>query len=293
MTAPTTPKTPLAYYGGKQSLAQQILAQMPNHRTYLEPFAGGAAVLFAKPIAERETINDKDGKVMAFWRAVRDRPDELARALDFTPYGRAEWRFSRSDSDDDVEIARRLLVEVDQSFSRSRQSWSPPCHPRGRWQPKSWANLPGLVIAAAERLRMVALEEGDALALIRKWDRPDAVIYCDPPYAGVDRRAPGKGYGEDDAEAVWDALVPVLAEIKSARVLLSGYPCAQAEELGWEFVDLSTRRRTQARPGDRLPKAPERLWLSPTISEPGWVRAWNSLVDRSVSSSPRGEHPHA
>lgn len=40
-------RTPLTYYGGKQMLAKQIVAQMPAHRVYLEPFAGGAAVLFA------------------------------------------------------------------------------------------------------------------------------------------------------------------------------------------------------------------------------------------------------
>jgi DNA adenine methylase len=54
-------RTPLTYYGGKQRLAAQIVALMPPHRVYLEPFAGGAAVLFAKPRAPRETLNDIDG----------------------------------------------------------------------------------------------------------------------------------------------------------------------------------------------------------------------------------------
>jgi hypothetical protein len=54
-----------------------------------------------------------------------------------------------------VEAARRLLVNVDQSFSRSRQSWSVPCigDGRGRWQPGSWENLPPKLLAAAQRLR--------------------------------------------------------------------------------------------------------------------------------------------
>lgn len=50
---------------------------MPAHRVYLEPFAGGAAMLFAKPRAERETLNDIDGQIMRFWRALRDHPEAL------------------------------------------------------------------------------------------------------------------------------------------------------------------------------------------------------------------------
>jgi len=145
-------RTPLTYYGGKQKLAAQIAAMMPPHVAYLEPFCGGAAVLFAKRPAERETINDLDGTVMRFWRALREQPEALASAVAGTPYGRAEWEASRDlDVDDDVEAARRLLVNVDQSFSRSRQSWSPPSmlrDRRGRWQPGSWANLPPKLIAA-------------------------------------------------------------------------------------------------------------------------------------------------
>jgi DNA adenine methylase len=88
-------RTPLTYYGGKQKLARQIVALMPAHRVYLEPFAGGAAVLFAKPRAERETLNDLDGDIVRFWRALRDRPQELAAAVAATPYSRAEWREPR------------------------------------------------------------------------------------------------------------------------------------------------------------------------------------------------------
>lgn len=120
-------RTPLTFYGGKQLLAARIVGMMPPHRCYLEPFAGGAAVLFAKPRAKRETINDLDERIVRFWRALRGRPDELAAAVGATPYSRQEWRASRAPSDDDVECARRLLVEIDQSFSRSRSSWSVPC----------------------------------------------------------------------------------------------------------------------------------------------------------------------
>lgn len=263
-------RTPLTYYGGKQRLAAQIVALMPPHRVYLEPFAGGAAVLFAKPRAPRETLNDIDGQVMRFWRALRDRPDELVVAIAATPYSRAEWNLCREqpDATDDVEAARRFLVWIDQSFSREGTGWSPPSilfDRRGRWQAGVWANLPDKLAAAAHRLAGVALEHGDALELITRYDQPETVIYCDPPYAGPWRLEPGKGYRHDQAERLWPRLVEVLSGTEHAAVILSGYPCQAAEELGWTRLDLAHKRSVTARSGSTLAGAPETIWISPAV----------------------------
>lgn len=265
-------RTPLTYYGGKQQLAAQIVPLMPEHRIYLEPFAGGAAMLFAKDPVERETLNDLDGTITRFWRAVRDRPDELAAVVAATPYGREEWRACRhaiGDTTDDVEAARRLLVSIDQSFSRSRRSWSVPCigENRGRWQPGTWENLPPKVLAAAGRLQGVALEHGDAIDMLARWDRPDALIYCDPPYTGEHRLAPHIGY-EVEEEDLWPRLVEALGRLEHARVLLSGYPCPEAEDLGWRSVTLAMRRTVSLRTGEKRRMAPETLWLSPNVPAP-------------------------
>ena len=262
-------RTPLTYYGGKQALSRQIVPLFPSHRCYLEPFAGGAAVLFAKPRAERETLNDADGQIMAFWRAVRDRPDELAAAIEATPYGRAEWRASRERADDDLEAARRLLVNVDQSFSRSRRSFSVPCigENRGCWQPGTWANLPPKIVAAAERLKGVALEDGDAVDLIPKWDRHDAVIYCDPPYVGHLRLAPEIGYNVDATEDLWPRLVETLLSVEHAAVVLSGYPCAEAEDLGWRMVPLEMKRTVGLSDQGKRRDAPQVVWLNDNVPE--------------------------
>lgn len=264
-------RTPLTYYGGKQRLSAQILPLMPRHRVYLEPFCGGAAMLFAKPRSERETLNDLDGTIVRFWRALRDRPDELAAAVAATPYSREEWRESRDlAADDDVEAARRLLVNVDQSFSRSRQSWSPPCvgQGRGRWQPGTWENLPPKLLAAAQRLQGVALERGDAVEMLARFDEPDALLYVDPPYAGEHRLAAGHGYDVDDEGDLWPRLAGALAGLRHAAVILSGHPCDEARSLGWREVPLRARRTVQSRDGDELPLAPEAVWLSPSVPEP-------------------------
>lgn len=279
-------RTPLTYYGGKRMLAAQIVAMMPKHRAYLEPFCGGAAVLFAKPRAERETINDLDGDVAAFWRVVRERAEELADAVAATPYSRAEWVASRVPVSEDLERARRLLIRIDQSFSRSGKSWSVPCvgDGRGRWQPGTWANLPPKILTAAERLQGVALESRDACWLIPRWDRSDAVIYCDPPYVGPHRLEPRHGYKVDDADGLWPRLIETLLHVEHAAVILSGYPTDIADPLilaGWRVMRLERKRMVQARSKEKLAPAPELLWLSPAVPAPRSDRLFDDLGVRA------------
>lgn len=269
-------RTPLTYYGGKQRLAERLVAEMPPHYAYLEAFAGGLAVLFEKPRAQRETINDLDGAVAAFWEAVRDEPEEFARVVAATPYSRSEWqRCGRNGGCDEdglgtVERARRLLVKIEQSFARSGTSWSPPsllADRRGRWQAGTWLNLPERIRLAAGRLEGVALESTDALELLPRFDQAATLIYCDPPYEGEHRReAVWHGYRYDTTPELWGELAEALLAIDTAAVMLSGYPCeatALLEESGWRRVRLDQRRMSAAKlSGDEL--APESVWLNPS-----------------------------
>ncbi|HMF61097.1 MAG TPA: hypothetical protein VK595_12040, partial [Vicinamibacterales bacterium] len=127
--------------------------------------------------------------------------------------------------------------------------------------------LPPKLLAAATRLQGIALEHGDALDLIPRWDRADVVIYVDPPYTGPLRTEPSKGYGVDDDGTLWARLVEVLSCVQHAAVILSGYPCEEADALGWPMVPLRMRRTVQSRDGGTLPSAPEVVWLSPAVPE--------------------------
>jgi len=58
---------PLNYIGGKSQLAKLIVARLPTHTAYVEPFAGGAKVFFYKPRSKVEIINDLDGELVNFY----------------------------------------------------------------------------------------------------------------------------------------------------------------------------------------------------------------------------------
>ena len=67
-------KVLLRYPGGKGRLAKRIIRRFPRHNTYLEPCAGGAAVLLNKPRARTEVLTDVDPTIIKMLRALRDDP---------------------------------------------------------------------------------------------------------------------------------------------------------------------------------------------------------------------------
>lgn len=75
---------PFPYFGGKSLAAPIIWRAFGNVPNYVECFAGSLATLLARPHAPKvETVNDKDGMIANFWRAVKLAPDEVARHCDW------------------------------------------------------------------------------------------------------------------------------------------------------------------------------------------------------------------
>ena len=61
-------KTPITYYGGKQSMLRDILPLIPEHQIYVEPFFGGGAVFWAKEPTKCEVINDEQ----RLWKRAKE-----------------------------------------------------------------------------------------------------------------------------------------------------------------------------------------------------------------------------
>lgn len=81
---PSALRAPFPWFGGKSRVAPEIWARVGPVNNYVEPFCGSASMLLARPDALGvETINDADGFIANFWRAVRSAPDEVARWADY------------------------------------------------------------------------------------------------------------------------------------------------------------------------------------------------------------------
>lgn len=221
-------KPPIPYFGGKITLAPHIAALLPPHRHYVEPYCGSLAVLLAKRPAPMETVNDLDGALVTFWRMLRERPADLARAAALTPHARAEHGDSYDlDGVDDLELARRVWVQLTQGRAGTRRAtgWRHYVKPAGD------TSMPGYldgyvarIAPAAERLHSVSLECLPALDLIAKYGQePEVLLYVDPPYLGSTRCRSWDGYPyEMRTEAEHRELAEALRGARAA-VVLSGY----------------------------------------------------------------------
>ena len=76
-------KSPFPYFGGKSIIASDIWARLGDVNNYVEPFAGSLAVLLNRPHEPKiETVNDKDGFIANFWRALQREPETVAKYAD-------------------------------------------------------------------------------------------------------------------------------------------------------------------------------------------------------------------
>jgi DNA adenine methylase len=221
-------KPPIPYFGGKITLGPTIARLLPEHRHYVEPYAGSLAVLLAKKPSSQETVNDLDEKLVTFWRVLRERPDELIRACALTPHSRLEYDKSVPlDAVDELEVARQIWIKLTQGRSGrlKRTGWRHYVDPAG-----TSMGMPGYLEAyvdrmapAVERLHRVSLECRPALDLIERYGQcPEVLLYVDPPYLGSTR-------GDDNAYRIEmrddKAHRDLAAALRAARaaVVLSGY----------------------------------------------------------------------
>ncbi len=259
----------LKYPGSKWRLARWIIGHLPPHSTYLEPFFGSGAVFFRKPPSKVETVNDLDGDVVNLFRVCREQPGELAAAVRFTPWSRAEHRLALDEprTGEPVEDARRFLVRAWQSFGGRhcwRAGWRHSTGRRARTMEggliihsEKWRRLPEGVLAIAERLMGVQIECLPALELIARYRYPGCAIYADPPYPFETRadkydRFYRHELRDDDHLALLDAL-----DAHPGPVLLSGYRCALYDERLAHWQVRMTDARAEMGKARR-----EALWLN-------------------------------
>jgi DNA adenine methylase len=258
------------YYGSKYRLAGWIASHLPRHTCYCEPYGGSAAVLLSRdPPAPLEVYNDRDGLIVTTYRVLRERPADLAHALRFTPWSRAEADRAFSPVPDahpdrDLEIARRMLVRAWQTrggpTTRWRSGWRYQRSLRQRTHlPDRWTRLPERIRAVATRLQRVQLECDEALAVIRRYDAPTTCFYLDPPYP-PDTRSPqwrSGGYRHELSVAQHRRLAEVLHGIQG-QALISCYPNPLYADLYADWRQVCTPAHAEGGQATT-----ECLWLSP------------------------------
>ena len=260
------------YFGGKnpcRGINKWIVGIIGHPRrdeTFVEPFAGMLGILLSRLPASKEIANDRNGDIVNWWLAVRDHPEDFAELIFNTPVSRQIFEDSIDLlASDESDMMRRALA---QHVCMTQNVMATPVPGKSNWGcriakfPRTEIKIGRLKIhaeirALADRMRAVQLENRDALDIIeRTIEYENALLYCDPPYAG----ACIKGYGLDTLDR------PRMAELLMAhkgRVAVSGYADNWDCLSGWnrhEFRDKS--RVGPQRSGRKWSPRTEVLWTN-------------------------------
>lgn len=237
----------LKYPGAKWNLASWIISHMPPHESYLEPYFGSGAVFFNKEPARIETINDLDGEIVNFFSVCREHPEELARAINLTPWAREELKESQKVADDPVERARRTAVGCYMTFGSRRCSKSFR-HSTGKYKhygpdnAKLWGKLPETIIQVAQRLKNAQIENRPAIDLIKSFDGPEVLVYLDPPYMKDTRTLHGDQYHFEMSDQEHEELLKTII-IFTGKVIISGYDHEMYNDYlkGWDMRSIKSQ----------------------------------------------------
>lgn len=253
----TVKRPALKYAGGKWRLAPWIIKFMPPHTHYIEPCFGAGNVLLRKEQVELETVNDINGRLVNFFKQLRDDPERLIRHIETTPWAREEYELSQTVSNNNLEDARRMFYMCWMSVKGGPNPTGFRVQKKrsSRWTTAPHDSINHALYQVAERIRQLQILNLDAIEFIEKFNNdPNGLIYFDPPYPREERTA--DMYGEFE---LFDELhEPAAALLKQSKshVIVSGYRNGLYDELYSDWIRFDKQNRAQSNV-----KRIESLWI--------------------------------
>ena len=240
-------KQPFSYYGGKQRIASKIIPYIPRHAVYVEPFCGGATILFNKKTPKitnshhyREIINDTNDMVINFYRVLQDekKAKKLIYKLEMTPYSQTIHKECKNKNknqiwENDIDKAYCFYVGIQKGFSNILNSGF-GYEVKGRNSPSIFLNKTKNLYSFVDRLKKVYIFNEDALNIIKRFDSPQSFFYIDPPYLAGASQGHYAGYTEKN----YKELLTVLENLRG-NFVLSCYKTG-LEPNKWKEVNFSS-----------------------------------------------------
>jgi len=252
--------------GGKAYLSQWLCSFLPEHTLYCEPFAGGAKLFFAKKPSLVEILNDSDNNLVNLYRCMQNAEKrlKLISFLNETPYSRSvfqNWKYGDEMTLNDIEKAGRYFFLCKASFAGDveRGGFGIPSKGTGRNPARTFRTAIDSLDIIADRLKNAVIECLDYAECIQRYDSPESLFYCDPPYLNTEHY-----YGNSFTEKDHYRLSELLHNVKG-KVMLSHYQCDVYDRLysGWnKFTFESFKGSHKAEPGTEKPKTQEVLYCN-------------------------------
>ena len=239
---------PLAYIGGKNRIANKIIEVFPKHTTYVEPFAGGAQVLFHKEPSSVEILNDLDSDIVNFFRVCQSHFEEFVRYLKYVLVSREWFRlFEMQDPDGltDIQRAARFFYLQKNAFGGLivKRNYHYCIVRPPNFNPETLAEL---IEDTHHRLARVQIEHLPYEEILERYDRPQTFFYLDPPY--WDRKL----YKFNFSEADFIKLEERLRRVRGKFVLsLNDTPEVRKLFRRFKFREIKFSYSAQMQPGKR------------------------------------------
>lgn len=227
-------KSPLSgWLGGKFQLSKRIIALIPEHQCYCEPFAGAAWVFFKKGHSEVEVLNDINTEIITLYRVIQHHLEEFIRHFRWLLVSRNEFeRFLKADpiALTDIQRAIRFFYIQKSSYGgrikNAAFGYAPTARPR-----LNLLRIEEELSAAHLRLSQVYIENLPYGDLIRRYDREETFFYIDPPYYNCENDYGKDIFCKDD----FSKLATQLATIKG-KFLLSLNDTPEVREIFKTFI---------------------------------------------------------
>ena len=184
-------KTPISYYGGKQTMLKHIEPLVPEHRVYTEAFCGGAALYWAKKPADIEVLNDINGNLINFYRVLKERFNELSVKIDTTLHSREMFDFASMVYEfpnffDPVTRAWALWAKSKMGFASMLDGTFGYYKTTNSMCKKIDNSKHQFTNALQKRIERTQIECTNALHVIESRDCAEAFHFIDPPYINSD-----------------------------------------------------------------------------------------------------------
>lgn len=253
----------IPWIGGKRRLADQLIPRFPAHKTYIEVFAGGAALYFLRPPADVEVINDVNGDLVNLYRVVKHHLEEFVRQFKWALSSRELFRWLQDTPPEtltDVQRAARFYYLQQQCFGGKvqGQTWGTATTA----PPVNLLRIEEQLSAAHLRLSSTYIERLDWKECMRRYDREHSFFYLDPPYYETE------GYGVDFPFGEYVAMADVMRRLAGkAMVSINDHPAIRECFTGFHMESLDITY-TVGGGGKPAPRRELVIWSWDPASDP-------------------------
>ena len=213
-----------------------------------------------------EAYNDLDLRITRLFRVLQLTGAGFCRPVHLIPFSQKEFDDAASYSSDASDLDKAVcdFVRWRQSFGGKGKTWScTTTRARGGMagDVNAWWTAIDQLPEIIARLKRVEILHQPALKAIQRFDGPETLIYCDPPYLHETREANSRDvYGVEMSETDHRELAAVLRDCQS-KVVLSGYPSPLYDELfrSWRRVEFEIANHAAG--GRQKARMIEVLWI--------------------------------